>query len=209
MGAALKYAVVTVAMLALCGQAHAQATGKFTPGHGLRVNSTSGAYSDAGSAHGSDIFGFGYITELGITNKGLPFCINDALTSGPYHQFCFGNDTLGNAVLSLQSFNGAVSGTFKCLIDGATKDCFGGGLSPIVGNSVLGNKTGSSALPVALGLPDCPDSSGKHLNYTTGTGFFCGTGGGGGGVGGCLMIDGTAGNCLLITASTTDVLLIQ
>ncbi len=42
-------------------------------------------------------------------------------------------------------------------------------------NTVIGNKTGSSATPSYVAMPSCTDTAGNHLNYTNGTGFSCGT----------------------------------
>lgn len=50
-----------------------------------------------------------------------------------------------------------------------------GGLSPIAGNTVLANATGSSAAPVAFAMPSC-SATGNALLYTSGTGITCGSG---------------------------------
>lgn len=50
-----------------------------------------------------------------------------------------------------------------------------GNLASIGTNTVAANIGTSSASPAATALPSCPDTSGNHLNYTTGgTGFTCG-----------------------------------
>lgn len=86
----------------------ASPTGGFTPGHPLTALTPSGSpYADAGGPAGSPIFGSGYLTGLGITNTGTPFCINDALTSGPYHQLCLGANALGSGLMSYNAYNGA------------------------------------------------------------------------------------------------------
>ena len=46
-------------------------------------------------------------------------------------------------------------------------------LPTLSANTVLGALTGTT--PSGLALPPCVDSAGNHLNYTTGTGFSCGT----------------------------------
>ena len=57
----------------------------------------------------------------------------------------------------------------------------GSSLSAIGSNTLLANATASSAVPTAVSIPSCVDSSGNHLNYTLATGFSCGTTSSGGG----------------------------
>ena len=90
--------------------AQVQPSGSFTPGHTARILNPGGtAIGDAGGSAGSAKNGSGYLTELGITNTGTPFCINDALTNAPggYHQFCFGANALGGGLISYQALGGA------------------------------------------------------------------------------------------------------
>src|SRR5690348_5178691 len=47
-------------------------------------------------------------------------------------------------------------------------------------NTLYGNPTASRHIPLATGLPSCADTGGNHLNWVAGTGFVCGTSGGGG-----------------------------
>ncbi len=49
-----------------------------------------------------------------------------------------------------------------------------GGLTPIGGNTVYGNFTGSSASPAANAVPSCSTAN-SALKYTSGTGLTCGT----------------------------------
>lgn len=49
-----------------------------------------------------------------------------------------------------------------------------GGLTPITGNSVYANFTGSSASPIANAVPSCSTAN-SALKYTTSTGLSCGT----------------------------------
>lgn len=53
-------------------------------------------------------------------------------------------------------------------------------LAALAANSLIGNPTGSSAVPIAVTLPACADTGGQHLNYSSGV-FSCGTSGGAGG----------------------------
>jgi hypothetical protein len=49
-----------------------------------------------------------------------------------------------------------------------------GGLTPITGNSVYANFTGTSAAPIANAMPSCSTAN-SALKYTSGTGLSCGT----------------------------------
>src|SRR5215469_14500378 len=85
-------------------------SGRFTVGHAIRCQNAGCTVAvDAGGAAGSAQNGQGYMTELGITNTGTPFCINDALTNSPsgYHQICLGANALGGGLLSYNAYAGA------------------------------------------------------------------------------------------------------
>lgn len=47
-------------------------------------------------------------------------------------------------------------------------------LAPVAANTVIGNKTGSSAAPTAIAVPSCSTSN-SALQWTSGTGLGCGT----------------------------------
>ena len=47
-------------------------------------------------------------------------------------------------------------------------------------NSLIGNITNATAAATNVSIPTCADTGGNHLNYSTGTGFTCGTSAGGG-----------------------------
>src|SRR5215467_13539346 len=89
--------LLILALLALPGVAlaqYAQPTGTFTRQHALAATGPTGSpYQDAGGANGSDTLGVGYLTELGVTNTGLPVCVTDNLISaaGGFHQLCVGS----------------------------------------------------------------------------------------------------------------------
>lgn len=108
----------------------------FTPGHTVRVlNSQGTAVGDAGGAAGSAIPGSGYLSELGITNTGCPFAINDAPTNAPggYHALSLCSNALGTgAELSYNAFGGAVPLPLNCNVNGTITPC--GGL-PAVPNA--------------------------------------------------------------------------
>lgn len=61
---------------------------------------SNGVIGDAGPADA------GNLTELGITNTGTPFCVNDTLTTSPtgYHQFCIGALALGGGLLNYGNY---------------------------------------------------------------------------------------------------------
>lgn len=79
-------------------------TGPLTPGHALRAT-TNGVAQDAGSAQN------GNLTEMGITNAGLPSCVraNDP-ASGGYRLLCVGADATVGTSGSPSGGGGAVVG---------------------------------------------------------------------------------------------------
>ncbi len=95
-------------------------SGTLVPGHAAKWLTNGGVIGDAGGAAGSSKQGSGYITELGITNTGMPFCINDALTNaaGGYHRLCLGANALGGALLSYDALAGASPLPFQIELNG-------------------------------------------------------------------------------------------
>ncbi len=86
--------------------AQIQPSGHFTPGHAVKaLNTTGSAAGDAGGANGGPP-GVG-LTELGITNTGLPFCINSGPTTLPYYQICMGASSQGGGLIAYEAKNGA------------------------------------------------------------------------------------------------------
>jgi hypothetical protein len=88
-------------------------SGLIPPGHALMAI-TNGVAGDAGSALA------GNLTELGITNTGTPFCINDASYLGKYHQFCLGANALGGGLISYNAYGGALPLPLQFNINGVT-----------------------------------------------------------------------------------------
>jgi hypothetical protein len=130
-------------------QSGIQAAGsRFTPGHTVRAMNPQGtALGDAGGSAGSSLPGQGYLTELGITNTGLPLCINDALTNAAsgYHQLCLGASVNGATMLSANSFGGA---PLQALTFNINNQNYG---FPFNGNgNVLGPVSGASLSYVPL-----------------------------------------------------------
>lgn len=135
----LKYLLraITAGALLFSGTtlAQIQPSGPFTRGHTVQVlNSAGTAVGDAGGAAGSTKSGTGYLTELGITNTGTPFCINDALinAAGGYHQLCLGANTLGGGLISYNAYGGAAALPLSLNLNG-TNYQFPFALSGVVG----------------------------------------------------------------------------
>jgi hypothetical protein len=127
-------------------------------GHaGYWVNN--GVISDAGPASA------GNLTELGITNTGTPFCVNDLLASGPYHQFCLGALALGGGLLNYQSYNGASQLPFTVSTSGPL--VLSSQINDIQAKNLPVNVSGSSQL--------CISPTTGILSIATG-GVLCGGG---------------------------------
>ena len=128
-------------LTALVSSAYAQSpkfSGTYTPGHAV-MQVANGVISDAGGAGGSNTPGSKYLTELGITNTGLPSCINDKLTNavGGYHQLCFGSTaTVGGSTGAFITYNpvgGASPQNFFININGTNFPFPGAGNGNVVG----------------------------------------------------------------------------
>lgn len=156
--------------LLLAAPAFAQSTvsptGQFTPGHALRAANPGGTiFGDGGGAAGSSTYGAYYLTEIGITNTGTPFCINDALINNPggYHSFCLGANSNGAGVISFNAHGAASALPFDMILNGTTYQ-FPFVLSGIVGPStttvndiVCWNNT------VGTLVKDCPLGNGLTM----------------------------------------------
>lgn len=72
-------------------------------------------------------------------NHGPGVCVEDALTNGPYHQFCFGHDASGNAQLTVNAVNGAAAASFGLSINGVPQSLIGitTGAPQVVSNVAL------------------------------------------------------------------------
>jgi hypothetical protein len=150
-------------------------TGTFTPGHTYRVQDPSGTVaSDAGGSAGSSIPGNGYLTELGITNTGTPFCINDALINAPggYHQFCIGANALGGGLISYNAYAGASPLSLLLNINGSTVSFPGSGNGDVlgpnssgIGNIPIWNNTGGTLLADAGKLSGPAWTTGTYGTY--------------------------------------------
>lgn len=166
--------VALIALLLCSTPAVAQSpawSGSYTPGHAV-MQIAQGVIGDAGGSAGSSSFGSKYLTELGITATGTPFCINDALISGAYHQFCLGANVSGaGALISYNAYNGASALPLKMNINGTTYDfpfTIGGIVGPpssTVGDPACWNNTTGSL------LADCALASAPQgrITLTSGT----------------------------------------
>lgn len=93
--------------------AQVRQSGGVTTGH-VAQWATNGVIQDGGSALN------GSINALGITATGTPFCINDSVASGQYHQLCFGSNSLGGGLISFNAYGGASNLPLQLNINGVT-----------------------------------------------------------------------------------------
>lgn len=77
----------------------------------------------------------GNLTEIGITNTGTPFCVNDAQVSSVsgYHQFCVGANALGGGLISYNAYGGASQLGLNFNINGSTYGFPGPGNGNVAG----------------------------------------------------------------------------
>lgn len=103
-------------------------TGLISRGHAA-CWTVNGVAQDCGGAAS------GTMTELGITNTGAPFCINDALISNPggYHQFCLGANALGGGLISFNAYGGAAPLPCTFALNGNPYPCIPTGNGNILG----------------------------------------------------------------------------
>lgn len=138
-------------------------SGLVTPGH-VPIIVTNGVIGDGGSAD------MGNVTELGITNTGTPFCINDALVSSltGYHQLCLGANALGSGLLSFQAYGGASQLQFLCNINGVTTPCFGSvtGVPSVPSNAALLASPTTSPIMYRAGFYAAGDGGGAYYNLS-------------------------------------------
>lgn len=146
-----------------------------------------GVVEDAGTA------GAGNVTELGITNSGTPFCVNDTLTTNPtgYHQFCVGAMAFGGGLMNYGAHGGAAALPMSVSTDG-----------PIIFSSAT-NTIEAKNLPTG-------SSSAVQLciNPTTGA-LSMASASGCGGVSqpGLLLVGGDTTSCILVGGDTTSCIL--
>lgn len=103
--------LVAASLFSTAAFAQVRQSGSVTAGHAASWT-TNGVIQDAGTA------GAGLLNTLGITNTGTPFCINDAVTTGEYHQLCLGANSLGGGILSYSANGGASDLPFQLNING-------------------------------------------------------------------------------------------
>ena len=100
---------------------------------------TNGVIGDAGGAAGGAA-GTG-LSELGITNTGLPFCINSASTPSAYYQTCWGANANGQYEMTFNPIGGAAPQGLIFNINGTN---YGFPASNTGGGNIVG--PGSSAV---------------------------------------------------------------
>lgn len=110
------------------GQTPIMQSGKISPGH-IPVFQTNGVASDGGGAAA------GNVREVGITNTGLPLCINSAPVSSPggYYQDCWGASASGSGLLTHNAYGGASQTPFNFNINGNNYAFPGNGNGNIMG----------------------------------------------------------------------------
>lgn len=188
-----------------------------TDSAGNHLNYTSGTGFSCGtsSSGGSGSLAIGTSVVSGATDKNIMY--NNAGVLGQYTisgtgtvipttvSPAFTTPNLGTpSALVLSNATGTPSainlsnGTALPLATGVTGNLPNANLASQTANTVLGALTATT--PSGLALPSCTDTSGNHLNYTSGTGFSCGTsssgGGGGLSIGTSAITGGTTGNVL-------------
>lgn len=94
-------------------------SGLVTPRHATMWSNNGVAMDSGGSAGGPPGVG---LSELGITNTGTPFCINDAPITSPggYHQLCLASTVFGEGALTYNAYGGAQQQCLVFIINGVT-----------------------------------------------------------------------------------------
>lgn len=117
-----KIALVAALLISAPAVAQVKQSGTVTPGH-VASWTTNGIIQDGGTS------GAGVLNNLGITASGTPFCINDAVVSGQYHQLCLGANSLGGGLLSYTANGGASTLPFQFNFNGNAIIFSGGSLT--------------------------------------------------------------------------------
>ena len=141
-------------------------------------------------------------TSGSITTGALPLWASGTGLSGTLVPGTGVTTALGVNVGSAGAFvvNGGALGTPS---SGSAANLTGlptSGIASISANTVLGALTATT--PSALAVPSCIDSAGNHLNWTSGTGFSCGTTSSGGGSTG---LSGMTASQIPVAANPTTV----
>ncbi len=158
-------AIAFAALFPALAWAQIQPSGNFTPGHAYKaLNSKGTAAGDAGGANGGPP-GVG-LTELGITNTGLPFCINSGPTTGQYHQICMGANSSGGGLIAYEAKNGATQLPLNIDVNGTLYPFPGQGNGNVVGpstsvinNFACWNNTFGTLLKDCTGIPFVVDNT--------------------------------------------------
>lgn len=159
------------ASTAFAQQGNVKSTGALTPGHAARWVTSGAVIGDAGGAAGSSTNGSGYLTELGVTNTGLPVCINDALTNaaGGYHRLCFGANSLGGGLISYDALGGALPLPLQLIVNGVTLPIPGSvtGLTAVANLATLKAITvGSASIVYREGYTTAGDGGAAYYIYS-------------------------------------------
>lgn len=138
-------AFLAAALISGAASAQVKQSGVVTNGHAASW-ATTGVIQDAGTASS------GVLTTLGITNTGVPLCINDAAITGGYHQLCFGANSLGGGLLSYNAYGGASTLPFQVNINGVTASLGTGTVNAGTANHVTYYATSTDAVSSAAYL---------------------------------------------------------
>lgn len=169
---------------------------------------------DAGGAAGVASLSYGHLSELGITNSGIPFCINDAANSGAYHQLCLGANSLGGGLIAYNAYGGASPLGLSVMINGIVYPFPGAGNgnviaptspAPTANDQVVWNGTTTvrdgGSLPI-VNLTDtayggvCDGTTDNHAAFASALSALVTAGGG------VLRIPSAGHSCYLATGVT-------
>ena len=114
----------------------------------------------------------GVIYPSGPSANTLPV-VTSATSGGTVTYESVPNAALANSSMTLAGHSVALGGTQTFSFSDLTGSATNAQLATQTANTVLGALTATT--PSGLALPSCTDSGGNHLNYTSGTGFSCGT----------------------------------
>ena len=105
----LLYIICGLLLLLAAGSAHAQVgcvpNPNLTPASNVPPGYVNGCSLPAAALNSPFFAG----TVTVGTATGTPLCVNDALTTGPYHQLCFGANSQGGGMISYNPFGGAAN----------------------------------------------------------------------------------------------------